>query len=270
MQIKGREFIRARNLYAAADQPLQISVNPNFPTICFDMCNFHNTALVGNGNPCLLIDTGVVISRSSFTGSLWCGLGTAGIKWADTTSTVSSQGLLIENFGTEQGTSSSDYSVDISTNNNLYNFRIMTAELDPTRKGIKLRKCVNPLIENIVNGGASEMINADGTVTGLTIRNIFSTAPHVISGLTSLWSTPKLAGSLVNQSEVFSSSASGINQVFQSFLVANLPTPATNQGRIAYVLDSTATITAGIGATVVGGGANVVPVFCDGTNWKIF
>lgn len=35
------------------------------------------------------------------------------------------------------------------------------------------------------------------------------------------------------------------------------------------VTDANATLTAGIGAVVAGGGANVVPVFCDGTNWRI-
>jgi len=35
------------------------------------------------------------------------------------------------------------------------------------------------------------------------------------------------------------------------------------------VTDSNATLTAGIGAVVAGGGANIVPVFSDGTNWRI-
>lgn len=35
------------------------------------------------------------------------------------------------------------------------------------------------------------------------------------------------------------------------------------------VTDSNATLTAGIGAVVAAGGANIVPVFCDGTNWRI-
>lgn len=52
--------------------------------------------------------------------------------------------------------------------------------------------------------------------------------------------------------------------------VAALPGAAlAGQGARATVTDATQTLTAGIGATVVGGGANVVPVFSDGTNWKI-
>jgi hypothetical protein len=51
--------------------------------------------------------------------------------------------------------------------------------------------------------------------------------------------------------------------------VADLPAPASSEGKHAYVTDSNAALTAGIGAIVVGGGANIVPVFCDGTNWRI-
>lgn len=51
------------------------------------------------------------------------------------------------------------------------------------------------------------------------------------------------------------------------FTVATLPTGAA--GDRAYVTDANAAFTAGIGAVVAGGGANVVPVFYDGTDWRI-
>ena len=52
--------------------------------------------------------------------------------------------------------------------------------------------------------------------------------------------------------------------------VANLPSAVSaGAGARATVTDATQTLTAGIGATVAGGGANTVPVFSDGTNWKI-
>jgi hypothetical protein len=51
------------------------------------------------------------------------------------------------------------------------------------------------------------------------------------------------------------------------YTVATLP--AGSVGMRAYVTDSNAAITAGIGAVVAGGGANVVPVFYDGANWRI-
>ena len=52
--------------------------------------------------------------------------------------------------------------------------------------------------------------------------------------------------------------------------VAALPAAATAwAGARATVTDSNATLTAGIGAVVAAGGANVVPVFSDGTSWRI-
>lgn len=50
-------------------------------------------------------------------------------------------------------------------------------------------------------------------------------------------------------------------------LVANLPNAAdVGAGGRAFVSDATATTFA---STVAGGGANNVPVYSDGTNWKI-
>jgi len=52
--------------------------------------------------------------------------------------------------------------------------------------------------------------------------------------------------------------------------VARLPaaTPAL-LGTRATVTDSNAATTAGIGAVVAAGGANVNPVYCDGAAWRI-
>lgn len=44
---------------------------------------------------------------------------------------------------------------------------------------------------------------------------------------------------------------------------------AAGAGYRSFVTDANATLTAGIGTVVVGGGANGVPVTCDGTDWRI-
>ena len=52
-----------------------------------------------------------------------------------------------------------------------------------------------------------------------------------------------------------------------NFLVANLPSAAeSGSGARAFVSDATSPT---FGATVVGGGAVKVPVYSDGTNWKV-
>lgn len=53
------------------------------------------------------------------------------------------------------------------------------------------------------------------------------------------------------------------------YTVATLPTTGTLLGRRTYVTDSTVVASGNFGATVIGGGANTVPVFYDGTNWII-
>jgi hypothetical protein len=57
---------------------------------------------------------------------------------------------------------------------------------------------------------------------------------------------------------------------FKLFTVATLPAASAEiAGTRAAVSDSNAAYTAGIGAAVVGGGSDVVPVFCDGSDWLI-
>lgn len=52
--------------------------------------------------------------------------------------------------------------------------------------------------------------------------------------------------------------------------VANLTAAATaGKGALAFVTDATQTAILGLGLAVVGGGANNVPVYSDGTNWLI-
>ena len=63
------------------------------------------------------------------------------------------------------------------------------------------------------------------------------------------------------------SSASGIIPALTVYTVATLPSAVTSAtGARAFVSDANATTFA---YTVAGGGANKVPVYSDGTNWKI-
>lgn len=51
--------------------------------------------------------------------------------------------------------------------------------------------------------------------------------------------------------------------------VSGLPTAASNKGLRAMVTDSTVAAAANFGAIVAGSGANSVPVYSDGTVWRI-
>jgi len=69
------------------------------------------------------------------------------------------------------------------------------------------------------------------------------------------------------KSYVDSAVAGGVRQ--STTTVASLPTASSNTGHRYMVSDSTVAASGNFGATVVGSGSNVVPVFSDGTNWLI-
>ena len=76
-------------------------------------------------------------------------------------------------------------------------------------------------------------------------------------------------GSVAGSLQAKNITANGVI-VLANFTVAGLPSASTSgAGATAFVTDSTLGLSAGLGLTVVGGGANKVPVYSDGTNWII-
>jgi hypothetical protein len=74
----------------------------------------------------------------------------------------------------------------------------------------------------------------------------------------------------ISQSLAINATVSTVTVQTDAYAVASLPTCNTAaEGKHSGVTDSNVTFTAGIGATVAGGGTNHAPVYCDGTNWKI-
>jgi hypothetical protein len=69
---------------------------------------------------------------------------------------------------------------------------------------------------------------------------------------------------------LFASGGNGSYIQTPSMTVANLAAAATaGAGARAFVTDASTSIILGLGTAVVGGGANKVPVYSDGTNWLI-
>ena len=62
---------------------------------------------------------------------------------------------------------------------------------------------------------------------------------------------------------------SGISDASVGHTVSTLPAASGAKGQRNWVTDSTQTVAAGIGTTVVGSGGNFNPVYSDGSNWKI-
>ena len=82
-----------------------------------------------------------------------------------------------------------------------------------------------------------------------------------------------VSSSLSVNAEVIANSASideinvGVSLNYAPVAFAGLPSGFA--GLKAFVTDATATMAAGIGTIVSGGGANIVPVYHDGTDWRI-
>ena len=57
--------------------------------------------------------------------------------------------------------------------------------------------------------------------------------------------------------------------ILQPVFVVSQLSPTGNTGARSFVNNSTVDATGNFGAIVVGGGAYTVPVWCDGTNWRI-
>lgn len=104
-------------------------------------------------------------------------------------------------------------------------------------------------------GGANFTVRSGlGTGTGTVSTLVFQTPVAVASG----------TGAQTYTTGLTVKSGAMVSPVVT---VANLPTG--EQGMCAFVSDATMTMTLGVGTVVAGTGANPVPVFHDGTNWRI-
>jgi len=117
----------------------------------------------------------------------------------------------------------------------------------------------------------------------MTNINQLSSASSVVAGDTiPIWSTDNGDTRKVSLTTLMAyaranlGAASGTSLILTSYvkttavLVSALPAAAlVGAGARSAVTDATQTLTAGIGAVVAGTGANIVPVFSDGTNWRI-
>lgn len=193
IRVRGRDMISGNDLYIAADQPIQFSDNPTGTTsIDIDNAVFRDLYLIANANPCVLMDSGINITQVQFTGRQSWNKGTAGFRWIDTSTSIVGNGLIFENVRTEQGTDATAYSFDISHNTALQNLSFRNCYFDPTRKGVKLRKCEDIVFEQTNYSGTGEAYNVDSTVKRVNFKAAFwqAASTAIVSGQRVVYSTP--------------------------------------------------------------------------------
>lgn len=197
LQTNGRDSFTARRIMFYADRPIVISGNPNFTLDC-DHFHFQDTYIGANGNPNFEVVAGVYISGLAIDGyNAWV-IGTAGFSWVDPTTTEASHNLRLSNIRCEQGTSASAYCIDIQPSNSI--IRGVTIENfygGVERNGIRLRNAYNVTLSNsVLSGGAGRtLIDADGTVYGLSFANCFwlENGTATLTDQRLVWSGPKRA-----------------------------------------------------------------------------
>lgn len=146
--------------------------------------------------------------------------------------------------------------------------------------GINLEQCG---LYNLVSNSFNSAGNGSGNI-GIQIQSTQSSYPgtvvgNVLSGMSgygvALLSTSNrvtMIGNVYTGNGVNILNSSTNNVVFDAgytYTVATLPTVATNAYMNTFVSDSTVAASGNFGAIVAGSGANKVPVYSDGTNWRI-
>lgn len=110
--------------------------------------------------------------------------------------------------------------------------------------------------------------NAAGVFSGIFL-DVTDTASNFTSSLMTLLVGGSVKFGVSKFGDVTSASGIVATGALGSYAGAVAGLPLGSLGLRAMVTDSTQTLAAGIGTAVVGGGANIVPVFHDGTSWKI-
>lgn len=119
------------------------------------------------------------------------------------------------------------------------------------------------------SGGGGLTYSAGNLTAAGTIRSVGNTqAGAIVLGSPGSLITSVTDGIFLFQKN--NATTIGAAVVLPAQTVAQLPAAATaGAGAMAFVTDASTTVILGLGLTVVGGGANKVPVYSDGANWII-
>lgn len=173
LHILGRDSTKINKLNCFADKPILISPipAPHIPDgIGIDHFHFSDIYL-GNtvsANPLITIEDGVFVSDVTFDGyQAWVG-GSHGLYWSDTTTSIISHSLTIDNVRWEQPSALGGWTVYISRTgaaNALQSLNIKNMYCAPECNGVYMRKCDYFVLGNVIYPGVLTALDLDNTNT---------------------------------------------------------------------------------------------------------
>jgi hypothetical protein len=293
LKTNGRDLTTFRKLNMLADHPIYLGVSPSFAQLSTDHYRFQDIYMVALAAfPCIEAQSGIAMTTPSFRNISGAGC-SYGFFFNDVSAAVfPSYNIVFDTFRFEQtngGVTSYDFFININGATNLRGLTIANGFFDSGHRGMFLR---NVQSANIIGNyatctavGGDKLLDNDNTNDNIQLvaNKWLSSCTGVTTGgtpLTMMWSKPPATGesTTVPGDGAFFSSASAVAALAYFFrTVGTTPLPvaslqtcnAANKGARSFVTDSNVAMAANFGGIIGSGGANQVPVVCDGTNWRI-
>lgn len=276
LQVNGRQTSSFHDLRLFTDKPIVIGKNPNI-IISSDMMHYWNLYLIADpSNPVITANSDMIFTNTTFDGFQSWNTSNYGFYYNATgTAGARGFGLYFAGIRSEEGSDPNAYTIYINTPDGLANVSVANSTWDFLRKGFYGRGILQLSLDNIYfnNIAANEALNLDTSDLSVWVKNSRweTGATQNLGGLATIYSIR--AGSSLPSDALYAA-------VAVPFLITSMQTGTVTVGTLPacgaatkavrqFVTDANATFTAGIGAIVAAGGANNVPVTCDGTNWRI-
>lgn len=138
-----------------------------------------------------------------------------------------------------------------------------------TSMGIGVEGAAANIDLEIVAKGTGDILLGDSAGAGSTAK-VYNTVSLAYTDVVGLTSTQNLTNKTLTTASILNGTADALktSPTTVALLAAVYPA-ASNKSARGFVTDATQAMTAGIGAIVAGGGANNVPVYSDGTDYRI-
>lgn len=174
IRFAGREAVRVSTVEIIAEKPIVFAANPNTAATDGEDCDhfhFEDLYLLGNAQPLIEFAAGIGAMELLFDGfQAWVG-GTVGLKINDTRAApiVPSRGIKLKNIRREQGTSATDYVLDLTFTNPVQSLKVENTLIGSGSYGIKIDGFERVVLDEVTAALASGNSLLVANVTGSSV-----------------------------------------------------------------------------------------------------